>query len=212
MDSLHLSSDGFEIGSFAIPAFRLRAGECNCLHLPEAAASSEVQQLIRVLMGKIPLPRVRVFGRVHWAAPLRNRRYGLSGLFRPMRVADWLSRIAGASSAQARTILQQLHPDERSCRIEQLAGTPRTLLSIEGAWLAGAQVVIFPTAGLDPHGREAVYEAVTSRFPQGSAIHLSFPFFQNEQRMRQCFKGTKCLEIREIAGSQSSVTVRSRIK
>jgi hypothetical protein len=212
MDSLRLSSDGFPIGSFLIPAFHLRAGECVCLHLPEAMASYEVEQLIRVLTGKTPLPGVRLLGRVHWAAPLSNRRHGLTGLFRPMRVADWLSRIAGASPAQAHAILQHLHPNERHCRIEQLAGTPRTLLGLEGAWLAGAQVVVFTTAGLDPLGREAVYQAVSSHFPQGSAIHLSFPFFQNGQRRRECFAGTTCLELGRSSEPLHSVTTIPRTK
>ena len=99
MDSLLLSSDAFPVGSFLIPAFQLRVGECVCLHLPEEMASAEIEQLVRALTGKIPTPGVQVFGRISWAAPVHNRRLGLSGLFRPMRVTDWLSRIAGAPAS-----------------------------------------------------------------------------------------------------------------
>ncbi|MGH7174248.1 MAG: hypothetical protein ACRELG_28595, partial [Gemmataceae bacterium] len=116
MDSLLLSSDGFPVGSFVIPAFQLRVGECVCLHLPETMASSEVEQLVRTLTGKTSLPGIQLFARAFWAAPVRNRRHGLSGLFRPMRVTDWLSRIAGAAPAQAHAILEKLHPNERGCR------------------------------------------------------------------------------------------------
>jgi hypothetical protein len=210
MNSLLLSSDGFQVGSFLLPPFQLHAGECVCLHLPEATASTEVEQLIRDLTGKTPLPAVRLFGRVVSAAPLRKCRHGLSGFFRPMRVADWLSRTAGASPAQAQSILQRLHPDERQCRIEQLPGTPKKLLSVETAWLTGAQGIIFTTVGLDPLGREAVYEAVSSHFPQWCAIHLSFPFLQDGQRMRQCFTGTTCLELERSTEASRSITTIPR--
>ena len=86
------------------------------------------------------------------------------------------------------------------------------LLSVEAAWLSGADVVVFTTAGLDPLGKEAVYEAVISHFHRGSAIHLSFPFFQNEQRQRQCFQGTTCLELARIPESLLSVTTNPRTK
>jgi hypothetical protein len=210
MDSLRFASDGFSIGSFLVPSFRLRAGECVCLHLPDAMTSSEVEKLILALTGRTPLAGIRLLGRVHWAAPLRNRRHGLTGLFRPMRVVDWLSQIAGASPAQTEVILLKLQMNERHCRIEQLAGTPRTLLSMEGGWLAGAQVVVFTTAGLDPLGRETVYQAVASHFPHGSAIHLSFPFLQNGQRRRECFAGATCLELSRCSEPLHSVTTMPR--
>jgi len=210
MDLLFVKSDGFSIDSLRIPAFQLRSGEGLCLHLPPIMFSPEVEQLIRVLTGKTPLSGIQLFGQVLWAAPVRNRRYGLTGLFRPMRVADWLSRIAGASPAQVQTILQKLHPSRRDSCIEQLAGTPRTLLSIEAAWLAGADVVVFTTAALDPLGREAVYQAVASRFPQNSAIHLSFPYLQNNQWQRQCFPGTTCLELRQATEPLCSLPPRTK--
>lgn len=209
MDSLILSCDGFSLDSSFVPAFQLRAGECLCLHLPQAMASVEVEQLIRILTGKTPLAEVRLLAMVHWAAPLRNRRHGLLGLFRPVRVVDWLIGVAGASLAQARTILQQLDLQSQ-CRIDQLPGTLRTLLSVEAAWLAEAQIVVFTTAGLDPFGRERVYQAVSSHFPQGSALHLSFPFLQNGELKRECPTEAMCLELRTISDSSCPVSTNLR--
>lgn len=212
MDSLLLSSNSFEIGSFLFPAFQLRIGECVCLHLPEAITSAEVEALIRVLIGKTSLPEVRPLASVRWAAPVRNRRHGVMDFFRSMRVADWLQRVAGASPTQVQGILQRLSLKERECRIEQLAGTAKTLLSLETAWLAGAQIVVFTTAELDPLGKEAVYQAVDSHFPQGGAIHLSFPFVQNGERRRECFAGTMCLEPMKMQESPDLATTSPRIK
>jgi hypothetical protein len=212
MNALLLSSAGFPIESLSVPAFQLHKGECVCLHLPQRVDSAEAEQLIRALTGKIPLPGVRLFGQVHWVAPLSDRREGLSGIFRSMRVADWLSRSAGAQPSQAQIILQRLPPSERDCRIEQLAGTARLVLSMEAAWLAGADVVVFSAAGLDPLGREAVFEAVFSHLPQGGAIHLSFPFLQDGQWRRECFTGTTCLELRGAAEAPLSVTILPRTR
>jgi hypothetical protein len=206
MDSLRLSSAGFAVGSLVLPAFQLRAGECLCLHFPEDLSAREVEQVIGILTGEIPLPSIRLWSRVVWAAPPRPGRLGLLNLFRPMRVADWLARIGGASPTQVQTFLQQLHPQERHCRIEQLPGTPRSLLSLEAAWLAAAQVVVFTTAGLDPLGRETVYAAVSSHFPQASAIHLSFFHLEQGQRKRQCFAGTTCLELRRLTKFSLAIT------
>lgn len=212
MDSILLSGDGFTVGSLYIPPFQLRAGECVCLHLPDTLDSPEVEQLIRIITGKKALPEVRLHGRALWAAPVRNVRHGLVGLFRPMRVEDWLARVAGATPPQARAILRGLAADSRNDRLDQLAGTPRTLLSVEAAWLAGAQVVAFTTAGLDPSGREAVHHTVSSHFPCWSAIHLSFPFLQNGQRLRECFPGTTCLELGQSSEFSPSEAAKPRTK
>jgi hypothetical protein len=91
-----------------------------------------------------------------------------------------------------------------------LPGTPRNLLSVEAAWLSGAEAVVFTTLGLDPLGREAVYEVVSSHFLQGGAIHLSFPFLQNERWGRHCFRGTTCIELRRSPESSHSVTRNRR--
>lgn len=210
MDSLLLSSDGFEIGRFVLPAFQLRVGECVCLHLPEEITSSEVEALIGVLTGKTSLVAVRLFATIRWAAPLRNRRHGSMGFFRSRRVADWLQRVARASPTQAKAVLQRLSPEEREHRIEQLPGTSKRLLSVEAAWLARAQVVVFTTAGLDPLGRDAVYQAVSSRFLHSSAIHLSFPYSHDGRLQRDCFPGTTCLEMREIKDSVDSSSLGTR--
>jgi hypothetical protein len=195
MDSILLSSAGFTVGPLHIPAFQLRVGEGVCLHMPDAMDSPAVEQLIRILIGERAMPGVLCDGRSRWAASVRNLRHGLLGLFRPMRVADWLSRIAGITPAQTRAILHELSADGRNDRLDQLAGTSRVVLSVEAAWLAGTQVVVFTTAGLDPPGKEAVYQVVSSHFPYWSAIHLSFPFLQNGRRLRDCFAGTTCLEV-----------------
>jgi hypothetical protein len=179
MDCLRLSCDGFTVGSLRIPAFSLRAGECLCVHLSGPMDDPAVEQLIQILTGEKPMPAVRLFGRVLWAAPRRKARRGLFGLF-------WKGRI------------------------EPLSATAKTVLGVEAAWLAGAQVVGFTTAGLDPLGREAVYEAVSAHFPQGSAIHLSFPFLQNGQRLRGCFAGTTCIESTHSSEFPPSETIRPR--
>ncbi len=201
MDSLLLSSDGFEVGRYAVPAFHLRLGECVCLHLREEITSSEVEALIGVLTGKKSLGAVRLFATVHWAAPLRNRRHGPLGFFRSRRVADWLLRVARASRTQAQAVLQRLHPQDRECPVDRLAGTSKALLRLEAAWLTGARVVVFTTAGLDPLGIEAVYRAISSRLHHGSAIHLSFPYSHDGRSQRECLPTANCLEVREIKDS-----------
>ncbi len=201
MDSIVLSSAGFTVGPFEVPAFRLRAGECVCLHLSEAMDSPAVDQLIGILSGKRAVSEVRCSGRSRWAAPVRKVRHGLFGLFRPMRVADWLARTAGATPPQTQAILHRLSAQGRNDRLDRLAGTSRMLLSVEAAWLIGTQVIVWTTAGLDPPGREAVYQAVSSHFPRWSAIHLSFSFHQNGQRLRECFAGTRCLEVGPASAS-----------
>lgn len=208
MDSLILSSAGFSLDSVLVPAFQLRVGECVCLHLPQAMLSSQFEQLIGVLTGKTPIPGVQLFGRVSWAAPLRNHRHGLLGLFRPMNVADWLSQIAGASPEQVQAILEKIKPRKGTTRIAHLAWTPRTMLSVEAAWLPRADAVVFTTIGLDPLGREALFQAVSSHFHHGSAIHLSFPFLQEGQRRHHCFAGTTCLELAQVPESPRSTTIR----
>lgn len=212
MDSLLLSSKGFDIGRFAFPTFQLRVGEYVCLHLPEEIISSEVEVMIAVLTGEKSVDGMRHLSSVRWAAPPRNR-YGLSRLFRPMRVSEWFQQVAAVSPSQTQAVLERLSFQGHNCFIGQLAGTTKTLLSLEAAWLSGAQVVVFTTAGLDPLGRQAIFEAVASRLLQGgAALHLSYSFLQNGERKRECFPGSSCLEVKAVRQARESGLIGTKIR
>src|SRR5262249_31445005 len=140
-------------------------------------------------------PGLHFLGRVERAQPATPKR-GLFGLFRRQRIIDWLCKSAGIPRTDALAILNRLGSyDDRLKRgelpLDFLAGNPRTLIGVEAAFARGAEVIVFMTVGLDPLGREAVFQLVSSGLHQCAAIHLGYPLIDGE---RICPKG-RCIEL-----------------
>jgi hypothetical protein len=204
MNPIPVSCEGVSIASLAIPPFRLQTGTLVCLHMPGPACSEEEEQVIQALTGKRQVPGLYLFGRVAWARPARPLRVGLFGLFSQDRSDDWLVRAAGVSRAEAGAVLARLGL-RPTWAIRHLPLTPTTLLGLEAAWAGGAEALVFLTAGLDPSGREAVYQSVAARLGQCAAIHLSYPFLQNGQKQRSCLPTAHCIEVKRQCASPTSL-------
>jgi hypothetical protein len=168
------------------------------------SGSEEENQLIQVLIGKRPVPGLQLHGRVEHAYPPSGRT-GLLGILRPLRSVDWLRRSAGVSLAEANAIVARLGLNP-AWRLDQLAGTPKTLLGLEAAWARGAEVVVFSAAGLDPLGTQQAFREVASKLDHGAAVYLSYSFLQNGQEKRECFPGGACIELISQSGSAPSLT------
>lgn len=197
MKPVRLSCRGIVVEGIWLPPFQLHVGQWVCLHMPCRAFSKQEQQLLEVLTGEHPVSGLSLSGRVYEASPPTSRS-GLLGTLFQARVVDWLRRSAGISLGEARAILTRLHLP-LGCRVGQVPWTPKTLLGLEAAWARGADVIVFRTAGLDPLGRQAVFDAVSSRLVQGAALHISYPFWSNGRSERTCSPGGSCIELRSDA-------------
>jgi hypothetical protein len=153
-------------------AFSLTPGKLLCLHVPAWQDSSEDRLLVDALTGKCQVPGLRLIGRVEFARlPVGGKR--LLGLFGRQSVVNWFCQTTGGSRAQALAVLERLGLPAKT-RVDELPMTPRILLALEAAWARGADVIVFRTAGTDPAGRNAIFQAVTARLSQAAAIHLSY--------------------------------------
>ena len=185
MDNLLLSCDGAAVGGQWLPPFRLHAGESVCLHVPGPAWGEDEERLLRVLTGAEKVPGVRVSGRVEYACPATGRT-GFLGLVRQPYPVDWLRRTAGVTPGDAERIVARLglKPQWRVCN---LPGTPRVLLGLEAVWARGADAVIFSCIGLDPLGRQAMFDAVRLRLGPCAAVFLSYPYTTQDRYERAAF-------------------------
>jgi hypothetical protein len=105
----------------------------------------------------------------------------------------WLRRAGRVNRDEAQRVVSGLglKPEWRLC---QIAGTPRALLGLEAVWARGAEVVIFSCVGLDPLGRQAVFEAVSSRLSSGAAVYLSYAYTTQGRYERDHLPGASCLD------------------
>jgi hypothetical protein len=203
MKNLLIDCEGITVGPLLVPRFQLGNEDLLCLHLPGPCFSREEDQLVQALAGKRPVPGLRVCGRVWpavWTAFPPVSRAGLIGLFHRPRPVDWLCRVSGISREEAAAIVARLglRPDWRIC---QLAGDPRALLGLEAAWAGGAEAILFTTAGLDPLGRRAVFQAVRAHVGRCPAIHLSHMYTTQGRWERYCPPGAACLEVTQVLGA-----------
>jgi hypothetical protein len=140
---------------------------------------------------------MHVLGRVEHAHRAWGRP-GLLGLFLQPYPADWLRR-AGVGPGDAERIVARLGL-KPELRVINLSGKPRALLGLEAAWARGAEVIIFSTAGLDPLGRLAVFDAVRSHLGTCAAIYLSYPYMTQGRYERDHLPGATCLDTVRPAG------------
>ncbi len=192
MANLLLSSSGAALGELWLPPFALRVGESLCLHVPAPAWGEQEAQLLRALTGVDQVAGIVAAGRVEYASPA-TRRTGLLGLLRQPYAVDWLRRTARLNRDDARRVVAGLglKPEWRIC---QIAGTPRALLGLEAVWARGAEGVIFSCVGLDPCGRQAVFEAIRSRLSRCAAVYLSYPYSTQGRQERDHLPGARCLD------------------
>jgi hypothetical protein len=199
---VRISCEGITIDRLRLPPFQLTCGELICLHLPCRGNSKEELHVVRLLTGEMSARGLSIFGRILFADPPEFRA-GLLSIFRRPRVGDWLRNKAGISLAQANTIAKALglEANEQICRLE---GSPRVRLGLEAAWARGAEAIVFSTLGCE---RLPLQEAVLSRIDQCPAIYLSYPFWTQGQRKRECHPRARCIQVTQIqavSGSRKS--------
>src|SRR5438105_584138 len=108
MDSAILSCDGAVIGSFVLPPFQVLRGSGCCLHLPGLYSEAAEERLARALSGEHRMPGLHHCGRIGWARPAADRRWGMARVLRSVRVVDWLRRSVRLSPGEAEMISARL--------------------------------------------------------------------------------------------------------
>jgi hypothetical protein len=82
-------------------------------------------------------------------------------------------------------------------RMGYVPWTARVLLGLEAAWAARPDAVLYMTVGLDPRGRQVIFQAVASRLSDSAAVHLCHEYVTGGRRERTCPPGAACVELRE---------------
>jgi hypothetical protein len=187
-----LLCEGATVGALHVPAFELHAGSCICLHLPSPITG--IERLARALTGREAVCGIHVQARMLSAiasVDLPHPGRLLRIVCRP-RIESWL-RSLGISAQESAAILRR-HEWTKNTRVEQLPGTPSTLLALEAAWAQKAEGIVFTTMGLDPLGEMRVNETVRQRLGDCPAIYLSTQYTCNGQIGRRCFNPGICIE------------------
>jgi hypothetical protein len=187
-----LLCEGAKVGALYVPPFALVPGSCVCLHLP-SPITDDTERLARALTGREVVRGIhiesRVLSAVLWDLPYPGR--FLRIFYRP-RIESWL-RSLRIPPSKITGILAR-HGWTNKTRLEQLPGTPKTLLVLEAAWAQNAEALVFTTMGLDPLGEMRVNEAVAQRLDDCPAVYLSTQYTCNGELGRRCFKPGICIE------------------
>lgn len=210
MDSLWIDCAGATVGQLVIPAFRLRAREAVCLHMPVPVSTRHVVELAGILTGAVPVPGLQRHGLVLEARPAAPAKTLLRTLFGGPTVGRWLRGEAGLPPAEARAALGRLglRGDERFFR---LSYNPRVLLGLEVAYGRGCDAVLFSTTGCDPMGVEAVHASVAARLPRCAAVQFCYAQIGGDRysclaRRRELFSRATCLDVQVTAATAPLLT------
>jgi hypothetical protein len=200
MDTLRLVCHGITDGQLTIPPFNLRQGQALCLQIPYPVGAGVQEQLYQLLMGFRPNPGLQLLTDVRWVSacgiPVRRSLLDLlrDSLLPSPRAVDWLRRTGSMSYDQAAIVVTRLG-FQANCRMNRLAGTPKTLLGLEAAWGSGAQVLVLSVSGLDPLGRQAVFSAAAKQLNHCAVLHLAYPCWFQGEVYQDAVPGVPCLSL-----------------
>jgi hypothetical protein len=195
MKAIRMESTGFEIGSWCIPPFTLHGEEAISLLLPNEARVDQ-QQIAQCLMGQREISGLSVYSTVLLAAPA-SPASSWRKWFRSPSPFAWLQKNTRLADDQICCVLAK-HGLERNILLNRYAGTPRALLGLEAAYANGAEIIVFSTDGLDPLGRQKVFQTVAESLPKCAAIYLARPYHcQGDERHDQ-FPGSSSVYVKAI--------------
>src|SRR5262249_39686725 len=143
------------------------------------------------------LPGMQILGRICIAKPAPSRN-GWQTLFSWSSPTRWLKRAGGMSDREAAEITSRLGLGAND-RLGRIGWRHPILLGLEAAWARGADVILFSTSGCDPLTTLKVCEAVAARLDRCAAIRLSYAFFCNGRKQRDCFPGSRCVDFQSSA-------------
>jgi hypothetical protein len=186
--AIRLECDGLRVEGFAVPPFRVRAGQAVCLHV---RLPSPVWQdrLLPILTAKVAHPAVRFFGSVGYLKrPMPHRRWW--GWLQDPLVRDWLIEDRGLMPEEAADILGRvaLPPD---LRVGWVGWNERSLLALEAALLRVPDVLVFDTTGNDPAGARRVFERLTCRPANLALLYLK----TQAEADAPCLPGSTCFAL-----------------
>lgn len=185
---LRLECMGLAVGDFAVPPFKVWAGQAVCLHIPPVPATGR-EALLAVLSGRTADPALRFSGSVgRLDRPMPRRRWW-GGLFDPP-ARDWLLGENGLTAEEALEVLGCLALPAQE-RIGRLGWNERTLLALEACLLRPPALLIFDTVGNDPLGMQRVFQRLAARPAPLAVVYLKT---HCEQHL-DCLPDSFCVEI-----------------
>jgi hypothetical protein len=155
------------VGDITVPPFVVSSNEFIGLAYP-ADYGPQWYELMELLSGARPTPQVRVLAKSCLVAPSG---FGSADQARNKQSVGEVIASKGIGPAATKRIVDELGM-QSSQPYRELQLTPRLLLDLALAWAAGAELVVFTTAGLDPSGTRNVASAVSKMLGRCSAIDI----------------------------------------
>ena len=197
--NFRIESAGFELCSLHFPAFQLCAGEAITLSLPNQAHVDQ-QEIMQYLTGQRRLSGLSMRAKVVLATPA-SPSFSLRNWFRSPTPFDWLQKNTHLVNSQIREILAK-HGLERNLPLNRYAGTPRALLGLEAAYANGPEIILFSTGGLDPRGRQKIFQTVTENLPKCAAIYLAWPYHCQGDERHDVLPGSSSVSVTSTTQSR----------
>ncbi|MEH0157093.1 hypothetical protein V6R21_23430 [Limibacter armeniacum] len=165
-----LSNEGFEIGDFIIPSFKLNEGEIIRLCLYGGSHFFPLEdELTKILMGIIPNPHIKLFQKIAFAEHVYP--HGFKEYFCPLTIERYLKQ-NGQANFEDLKLFSGLDYTSPKTKVVTLPGNQRKWLSIVSK-LSLTKNIIFDLVGQDPMGATITLEVIKSLLDQGySAIFL----------------------------------------
>jgi hypothetical protein len=194
-----IDCQGVSHGRITLPPFQLKRGDLLCLHRDGPSGCWSQDPLAQILCGTIPLSGLSISARIDYAEPAFMPPNLVSFFYHP-RAAKWLQRHGRLPAAEAEAVVRRLDKELEGrigrSRIGYLPWVARVLLGLEAAWARGTEVLLFDVVGLDPLGRDRVFQAIAARGSRGAAVHFSYEYSSiMEGRQRQCPAQAQCLDV-----------------
>ncbi len=188
MQEIRLECDGLTTRDFALPPFRVQAGQSVCLHV-RLSTAIWYEILKPMLSGRLVHPALHLHGSVSYLErPMPRRRWW--GGWRSPSAGDWLTTEKGLTSTETASVLGTVDlPADLS--VGRIGWRERTLLALEACLLRPPDLLVFDTCGNDWETIYHIFDRLVSRQPQFALLYLKTRL----EREDLCLPGAVCLEV-----------------
>ncbi len=179
MDDYLLVSDGFLAGSFHVPPFRLRRGDCLQIRLPLGVRCPDIE---RALTAESMPAGLRCAGRLARIECAMDTRGTLARMFTPeLKASAWLARQLGVSIADAYRTLGDFEVLDLASTmpVRRLHWDYRVILSVARAVARNADIVVFDGAPPQTRIRRWLAQEVGGRFAGWAGFYASGPIWSS---------------------------------
>jgi hypothetical protein len=180
--SILVRSLGLNISGYTLPEFEIHKNSYYQVNMPFIMESEEDLNLLSILLGEQDNPSIQIIkNKPLYSGNLNRHKTGILDFFRSNKVENRLIKYYKLDKKEVESLLRPLRIMV-NLRWNRIPHFEKCLISFEAA-LACSSFVFYDSAGLDPDGRNKMFNHARKKCKNGNTVvHLLYPTLESEKK------------------------------